>query len=100
MKGAELLEKFSPSIDFYAEEYEPEYIRCHECDGNNEGEGNIVPLWDKTELLNADSQPSEVISGSCQWCNTLHIECPKCNSINAFLWKRSIQKKSAKAVVD
>ena len=58
--------------------------------GNKERMGNIVNFWGKLELENEYDAKSpiskftEVVSGNCEWCNSLHIKCPKCGAINAL----------------
>lgn len=88
LEGAELLEKFYFTIDFFADDYEPDYTTCEECSGNRDGMGNIVNFWDNIEieneydLKNENSKYTNVVSGNCEWCNSLHIKCPKCCAIN------------------
>lgn len=85
IEGAKLLESFYFTIDFY--EDEDDFTTCHTCDGNNEGMGNFVRFDSNIELINEYSQEdskseyNSVNSGSCDWCNSLHIECPECSSI-------------------
>lgn len=88
LDGAELLEKFFFTIDFFAGDYEPDYTTCDECSGNRDGMGNIVNFWDELKIENeydtedSNSTYDKVVSGNCEWCNSLHIKCPKCDSIN------------------
>lgn len=90
LDGAELLEKFFFTVDFFEDDYEPDYTTCEECSGNKERMGNIVNFWGKLELENEYDAKSpiskftEVVSGNCEWCNSLHIKCPKCGAINAL----------------
>ena len=60
--------------------------KCEECDGKD-GYGNYITSWDEIGLINeyTDSHPNakfhSAYVGVCDWCNTLHIECPKCHSV-------------------
>ncbi|CDT30971.1 conserved hypothetical protein [Sphingobacterium sp. PM2-P1-29] len=89
LDGGELLESFYFTIDFFEDDYD-DFVTCEECDGNNENTGNVVHNWAKMELDNEfipdhiNGKYSTVIAGSCDWCNTLHIKCPKCSFINSF----------------
>jgi hypothetical protein len=66
-----------------------EFYQCDECDGKD-GYGNYVTSWDETGLINeyplehhlAKYEHAEV--GYCEWCNTIHIKCPQCDSITAI----------------
>lgn len=66
---------------------ELEFYGCHECDGNREGVGNYVNDWAESSIINeyTSSHPNSKFNsayiGSCEWCNTLHIVCPKCDSV-------------------
>lgn len=88
LEGGEILESFFFTIDFFKDDYEPDYTTCDECSGNRDGMGNIVNFWDELEIENEydseneNSKYDKVISGNCEWCNSLHIRCPKCDSIN------------------
>lgn len=88
LEGAELLEQFFFTMDFFEDDYESDSTTCDECSGNNEGMGNIVNFWNTIQLendidpQNENSKYKEVVSGNCQWCNSLHIKCPKCDAIN------------------
>lgn len=89
LEGGEILESFYFTIDFFKDDYEPDYTTCDECSGNRDGMGNIVNFWDELELeneydtkKNENSKYDKVVSGNCEWCNSLHIRCPKCDSIN------------------
>ncbi|MCT4629602.1 PIN-like domain-containing protein [Winogradskyella sp.] len=84
--GAELMESFYFTVDFYDDM--PDFITCHICDGNKEGMGNFVRFDRSLDLTNEfkpDDKPNgeynSVTSGNCDWCNSLHIECPDCLSI-------------------
>src|SRR5690606_37301381 len=63
---------------------------CEVCDGNRDKVGNYVDFYDKISLDNEydSSSPNHkfqfVFSGNCQWCNTLHIKCPKCKSVTVL----------------
>jgi hypothetical protein len=87
LEGGEILESFFFTIDFFKDDYETDYTACDECSGNKEGMGNIVNLWNEIELENEydkeneNSKYEKVVSGNCEWCNSLHIKCPKCDSI-------------------
>lgn len=95
----ELIEGFYFTIDFYDYDYGDDFVRCEECDGNKEGHGNYVHNWSELELENEYpldyeySVYSTVKAGSCDWCNTLHIRCPKCDSVNSFPEINSGEKK-------
>lgn len=84
--GAKLLESFYFTIDFY-EDDEPDFITCHTCEGNNEGMGNFVRFDSNIGLVNEytpenpKSEHKSVNAGSCDWCSSLHIECPDCSAI-------------------
>ncbi|MFZ2285079.1 MAG: PIN-like domain-containing protein [Lutibacter sp.] len=88
LEGGEILESFFFTIDFFEDDYEPDYTSCDLCSGNRDGMGNIVNFWDELELENEydtenkNSKYDKVVSGNCEWCNSLHIRCPKCDSIN------------------
>lgn len=68
--------------DFFDDDY-----ACEECDGNRDGYGNIVSYWYETNIINEYDESHEnhkystAFAGNCEWCNSLHIKCPKCNSI-------------------
>ncbi|MBE7635183.1 DUF4935 domain-containing protein [Tenacibaculum finnmarkense genomovar ulcerans] len=63
---------------------------CEECDGNREGYGNIVTYWDEIDIVNNYDNTHENCKyvsasvGSCEWCSSLHIKCPKCNSVTCL----------------
>ena len=84
--NAELLDSFHFTIDFYDDEG-PDFITCHICDGNKEGMGNFVRFDADINLENEfvdkipESEYSSVSCGSCDWCSSLHIECPDCGAI-------------------
>jgi hypothetical protein len=86
LEGAELLESFYFTIDFFAGDYEPDYTTCNECTEP----GNFVDLSDERvlengyDIKNENGKYAMIVSGNCNWCNTSHIRCPKCNSINSF----------------
>lgn len=67
-----------------------EFYECNECDGNNDGFGNYVDYWAETSILNEypsshrNSKFDSAYTGVCEWCNTLHIECPCCHSVTAI----------------
>ncbi len=84
--NAELLDSFHFTIDFYDDEG-PDFITCHICDGNKEGMGNFVRFDADRNLENEfvdkipESEYSSVSCGNCDWCSSLHIECPDCGAI-------------------
>ncbi|WP_449388610.1 PIN-like domain-containing protein [Chryseobacterium lineare] len=92
IENAKLLESFYFTIDFYNDEYEDEhdFITCHICDGNKDNTGNFVILDRHMNLDNEfldkipESEYLSVSYGNCDWCNSLHIECPKCNSVTSI----------------
>lgn len=90
LEGGELLESFFFTIDFFQDDYDLDYATCKECSGNRDEMGNIVKFWDELELENEydtenkNSKYNKVVSGNCEWCNSLHIRCPKCDSINSL----------------
>ncbi|MCH4830932.1 PIN-like domain-containing protein [Flavobacterium columnare] len=85
IENAELLDSFNFTIDFYEDE-EDNFIICHSCDGNRDGMGNFVRFDNNIELDNEfidkipESEYSSVSCGNCEWCNSLHIECPECGA--------------------
>jgi hypothetical protein len=87
---AKLLESFYFTIDFFEDEYEPDLITCDECSGNKDQMGNMVDFDSKIDLINEydnthkNHKFSSVISGNCDWCNSLHIRCAKCGAANAI----------------
>jgi|GEM_PF-377247 len=90
LDGAKLLESFYFTIDFFEDEYEPDIITCDECTGNKDQMGNMVDFYSKIDLINEydntheNHKFSSVISGNCDWCNSLHIRCAKCGAANAI----------------
>lgn len=74
----------NPEDDIY-----DDYYTCDECDGKD-GYGNYVNFWNYIDLENeypeehAYSKFTSAKSGSCEWCNTLHIKCPKCESVTCL----------------
>ncbi|HAF27776.1 MAG TPA: hypothetical protein DCG75_01900 [Bacteroidales bacterium] len=72
------------------EEIFDEDYNCEECDGNRDGYGNIVSFWYDTEIDNEYDGTHEnhkynvALTGNCEWCNSLHIKCPKCESVTAL----------------
>ena len=85
--GAKLLEPFSQHIDFYNDGF---YV-CHECSGNKDDIGNYVDFTYEIKLDNGCNKSDQstifplVSAGNCQWCNTLHIECPQCRAITSLI---------------
>ena len=90
MEGAELLESFYFTVDFYGEPDDDGFYPCHVCDGNRDNAGNYVDFYHKIPLDNEYdiSSPNHkykfAYSGNCQWCNALHIRCPRCKSITVL----------------
>lgn len=91
IENAKLLESFHFTIDFYNDEYdEHDFITCHICEGNKDKMGNFVGLDGHINLNNEfvdkipESEYSSVLCGNCDWCNSLHIECPKCSAITSI----------------
>ncbi len=89
--GAELLESFYFTVDFYGEpEWDYGFYECHICDGHKKNIGNYVDFYSNILLDNEYDRSSpnhkyhSVRCGNCMWCDTLHIRCPKCNSITAI----------------
>ena len=86
IESAELLNSFYFTINFFDDE-EPDFTTCHICDGNREGMGNFVRFDRDLDLENEfvdkipESEYSSVSCGNCDWCNSLHIECPNCSAI-------------------
>ena len=86
VRGASILESFYFTADFYATK--SDMTTCFICDGSKSGGGNMVYFDQSIDLINEfthnnpNSNYSSVSSGDCSWCNTLHIKCPKCESIN------------------
>lgn len=90
LSGAKLLESFYFTIDFFANEREHDLHMCDECEGNKDGVGNYYYLYDDIPIDNDydNSAPEHKYNstngGACQYCSTLHIRCPQCNSTTAF----------------
>ncbi|MEC4044057.1 PIN-like domain-containing protein [Myroides odoratimimus] len=85
VENAELLESFYFTIDFYEDDLD--FINCSNCDGNRDGMGNFVRLDSNIALDNEFiksplGEYSSVNCGNCNWCSSLHIECPKCKSVS------------------
>ncbi|GIQ57646.1 hypothetical protein Flavo103_07820 [Flavobacterium collinsii] len=89
IENGELLDSFYFTIDFYEDE-DYDFITCHICDGNKEGMGNFVRFDGDINLDNefVDKVPEKeylsVSSGSCDWCSSLHIECPNCGAVTVM----------------
>ncbi len=83
--NAKLLDSFNFTIDFYDDE-EDNFTTCHACDGNRDGMGNFIRFDNNLELDNEfidkipESDYTSVSCGNCEWCNSLHIECPECGA--------------------
>lgn len=82
--------KFSKKAKSRGRVINEEFYNCDECDGNNDGFGNYVDYWIKTSVINEypsshrNSKFDFAYTGVCEWCNTLHIECPCCHSVTAI----------------
>lgn len=67
-----------------------DFYNCDECNGNNDGFGNYVDYWTETSVINEytsshyNSKFDSAYIGTCEWCNTLHIECPSCHTVTAI----------------
>jgi len=88
MEGADLLDIFYFTVDFFGDSNDDDgFYICHICDGNSDNMGNYVDFLDRIDIENEydESSPMHkykyIFGGKCQWCNTLHIRCPKCKSI-------------------
>ena len=90
LDSGELLASFYFTIDFFQDDDDDDFLICEECDGSKEGHGNYVTNWVKRDLDNefhsdhSNGRYSKVMAGTCEWCSTLHVKCPKCDSINSF----------------
>ena len=88
--GAELIESFPFTVDFFDDSDNDGFHQCHICDGNNDGVGNYVDFYDKLPLDNEydsgnpNGKHQFVLAGNCQWCSTLHIKCPRCKSVTVI----------------
>ncbi|WP_130736933.1 PIN-like domain-containing protein [Flavobacterium sp. J27] len=98
VENGELLESFYFTIDFFEDdEYFDDSIRCMACDGDRNGMGNQVHIYNESDLVNEFEKTNpnaiftKVNSGECDWCGTLHIECAKCNSVNSLLENQEIE---------
>lgn len=85
--GAELIESFHFTVNFFDDsDNDDGFYQCHVCDGNSDNVGNYVDFYDKLPLDNEYDSTSPnhkyqfVYAGNCQWCNTLHIKCPRCKA--------------------
>lgn len=87
--GAKLLESFFFTVDFYGD-VEDDTCTCHVCEGNKDNLGNYVNLWytkkleNEFDISNPNNSKEVVTCGRCEWCNSFHFRCPKCNTINAI----------------
>lgn len=67
-----------------------DFSECKVCSGNKDGFGNYINQWVNTLINNEypnthyNSQFNSAYTGNCEYCNTLHIECPKCKSVTAI----------------
>lgn len=90
LDGAKLLESFYFTIDFFEDDYEPDLITCKECTGDKDEMGNMVEFHNRMDLINEydntheNHKFSSVISGKCDWCDTLHFRCAKCGAANTL----------------
>ncbi|WP_343487373.1 PIN domain-containing protein [Allomuricauda sp. d1] len=87
IEGAELLDSFHFTIDFHEDDHH-DFITCQACSGNRDGVGNFVRMDGDRALVNEyppdhpKGKYDSVTCGHCDWCNTIHIVCPDCTSIN------------------
>ncbi|MCL2311327.1 MAG: PIN-like domain-containing protein [Firmicutes bacterium] len=76
--------------DFFSE-IDDGFYTCHICSGNKDNFGNYVDFYEEISLHNeyGKGNPNHkykfVRAGNCQWCNSLHIICPHCSEVTAFL---------------
>lgn len=90
LDGAKLIESFYFTVDFYDDEEDIDFCTCEECSGNKDEMGNGVSFYNSIDISNEydNKHPNHkyknAISGNCDWCNTLHIKCPKCDCVNSF----------------
>lgn len=69
---------------------EDDFYPCNECEGNNDGFGNFVNNWSEQDVINEyesnheNSKFQEIITGHCDWCNSLHVKCPMCDQITSI----------------
>lgn len=90
LDGAKLIESFYFTVDFYDDEEDIDFCTCEECSGNKDEMGNGVSFYNNIEITNEydvkhpNHKYQYAISGNCDWCNTLHIKCPKCDIVNSF----------------
>lgn len=88
--GAELWESFYFTVDFYGEPEDDKFCGCHVCDGDKGKVENYVDFHSYISLDNEYDRSSPnhkfrtVCRGNCMSCGTLHIRCPKCNSVTAI----------------
>ncbi|WP_073552915.1 PIN-like domain-containing protein [Elizabethkingia meningoseptica] len=86
LNGAKLIGSFYFTKDMF----ESPYIVCEACTGNKEGYGNMVfmdSFWDLDNKYDNQHENHKYTSaeiGRCDWCNTLHVRCPKCGEVNCF----------------
>ncbi|WP_117882888.1 PIN-like domain-containing protein [Aureibaculum luteum] len=65
----------------------PEYHHCEVCDNErsnvefNSTEYSIINEYPETHI---NSKYISVITGNCNWCNTLYIVCPKCSGTTSL----------------
>ena len=65
----------------------PEYQPCDSCDGERnyvEFRSLEYPIINEYPESHPDSKFNKAITGNCNWCNTLHIICPKCGGITGI----------------
>lgn len=77
-------------IEELQEEAYDDYHICEECDGNRDSYGNYINFWNDIDLINEYpsnhpySKYTSANAGNCEWCSTLHIKCPKCETVNSL----------------
>lgn len=54
---------------------------CGICDGNADEWGNIVDLSQIIQFSNRNKKFVQARIGYCNYCNSLHIECPRCKEV-------------------
>ena len=80
--------EFSQSINFNIPE--DDYYECEVCEGNNDGFGNIVRDWYERDIINEfdsshkNSKYNTAEFARCDWCNSLHVKCPECDSVTGL----------------
>lgn len=76
-------------LEFNQKLLDDDFFTCEVCEGKD-GMGNYVISWSKRHITNKypvthpNSKFNSALIAHCEWCNCLHIRCPKCNSITAL----------------